>query len=53
MNLYKVMAWVIKKKINAQPLFLLVDCSMNMFHSTTLGAIREMGKQRLFYEIKN
>lgn len=45
MNLYKVvMVWLVEKKIiNVQPLFLLVDCSRNMFYNTMLNALREMG----------
>lgn len=44
MNLCKVMVWVIEKNITrAQPLFLLADCSTNMFHNTMLSAVREMG----------
>ena len=38
MNLCKVMFWVVEKNIiNAQPLFLLADCSMNMFHTAMLS----------------
>lgn len=47
MNLCKVMFWVVEKNtINAQPLFLLADCSMNMFHTTMLSVVREIGIER-------
>lgn len=35
-----------EKKISAQPLFLWVDCSMNVFHNIMLSAVRELETQR-------
>lgn len=39
-----MMVWVVEKKII--DLFLLVGSSMNVFNSTVLSALREMGIQR-------
>ena len=46
MNLCKVKVWVVEKNVIVQPLFLLTDYSMNMFHNTILSVIREMGTEK-------